>query len=226
MQIALFEGISGVGKTTLLRHIKAKIAASATSKFTHLFYSEHMTERVFEPAFHSGTLNSVDVAAHMTQLIEHLKGLETAMGSSPFATSSKPICQAFIERFGISHCLKTYMTLEDMQQVFAELSTFTTPATLFHLTLPEDHIQHNIAQSLTHRNQAWTDYVESQGGVDTVVQKLVAEQKQATNLINSVQNHTKVVTLDMYSPDYDALADTVLATMITALPAFAPQKSA
>ena len=51
--------------------------------------------------------------------------------------------------------------------------------TLFHLQLTKEHISHNIQTSLTHRNQAWADYVQSQGGVDSIAELSVFSRGRA-----------------------------------------------
>ena len=213
MQIALFEGVSGAGKTTLLQHIKKKIIEQNHSKFTQLFFSEHMTERVFEPAFHDGVLHSDHVKAHLMGIISHLEDLSKAYTLSPFARSPKPVCQAFIERFGISHCLKQYLTEDDLNTVFQKFSCLHSPVILFHLQLKEEQIFNNIQRSLTHRDQAWADYVETQGGVERIADKLWAEQKQATSLIETLSPYIYVKYLDMSSSDYASLAEHILKEM-------------
>ena len=213
MQIALFEGVSGVGKTSLLSHIKKKINLHNNSKFTQLFYSEHMTERIFEPAFHGGLLRSDQVKYHLISIIAHLEGMSIAYAQSPFSDSSKPVCQAFIERFGISHCLKQYLTEEDLNTVFQKFPRLHNTVTLFHLQLTKEKISHNIQTSLVYRNQEWANYVQSQGGVELIADELWSEQRQATSLIEKIRPYVCVVSLDVSTLNYESLAEVVLEKM-------------
>ena len=216
MQIALFEGISGAGKTTLIRHIRQRLSHDPYSKFTHLFFSEHMTIRVFESAHRNKSLLPQDVSSYLGGLVEMLNTLGTAHAQSPFNGSTNPVCQVFIERFGISHYLGQYFAVTDMLPLFEKMSRLPATVVLFHLTLPKQKIIENLEMSLSHRNAAWASYLAEQGGLEAFAHKLELEQTQAQAALDLVSPYIKVIPLDMSCPDYEKTTDIIISALSNA----------
>jgi ABC-type lipoprotein export system ATPase subunit len=95
----IVEGVSGVGKTTLLKHYQALVAELRPAT-TKLFISEHYTERVLEDERAAMRLQIHQVCSHVNELMDDLDRFAKMKTHGKFSgNTTNAVIDVALERF-------------------------------------------------------------------------------------------------------------------------------
>lgn len=191
----LIEGVSGIGKTSILKRIR-QLLAEERSGSTTLFFSEHYTERVLEDQRALGTLTYDAVLEYIeNRLMPILEGACQLQDQSKFVgRAGNGMIHIILERWlgsMFSNLLadgiplpKNLDSLKDRgeKNIRKIIDLGIQPVIL---TLPSQSIETVIRSTMLYRNEAWSTYInkiEQQYGVEYYFsnwQKFLIEQYTA-----------------------------------------------
>lgn len=219
MKGVIIEGVSAIGKSTILSGLQDKISQTYPNS-TKLFISEHYTQRMLEHIAEKGELQPSDIRNHVDAIIKNISTYQQMLDHSKFAARPSG-AQAFatVERF-----LFTYLMSDDQpkKQKYSKISASRQLKKMKELNFAQylivaspDKLKRNLADTLDRRNEAWAQYVKEKGGIDKIAETSLEWQNKLTQLAKKYEREfpTKVITID--NKTYDQVVNEIFENEFT-----------
>jgi hypothetical protein len=166
----VIEGVSGIGKTCLLRSLQIALAERRPGS-TSLFLSEHYTERVLEDLRAQSALTRADILEHVeTCIMPIIEGTVGMQSNSKFdGRDGTPLVRIIIERwvggmFANLAADRVGMTPRDATanaRISSNLSRLRELGiTVVVLYAENKHLFSLVRSTLSHRNTKWAQYLD------------------------------------------------------------------
>jgi thymidylate kinase len=154
MQIIIFEGIPTSGKTSTIK---------ATTK--------QLDSNDYVIIYEDQTLMSMLENKDEEIAITHLESFKSQI--EELSLTKKLL---IIDRFHYTHIFRTKSNFEVFEELENWLQNYKTIVVILKISFED--IMSRIDQSLTHRDQSWTDYVNSKGNSTQIRDYYFDQQKQ------------------------------------------------
>jgi thymidylate kinase len=175
MRGLIVEGVTGSGKSTVLRLLQEQLVIQRPS-CTKLMLSEHYTERVLEGAKAAGSLTYETALDHVADLVATLRQIANLKASSKFATvGGNAEILVLVERFFGSHVANLRASsnhdvpdqvLRAASDLYAELHRMGFSTVV--LSVTPEMLPTLIADTRGRRNEEWNRYLNSIGDAKAV----------------------------------------------------------
>ncbi|MFV0627493.1 MAG: hypothetical protein ACK5N8_09150 [Alphaproteobacteria bacterium] len=208
MNVNIIEGISTTGKTQLINKIKEINAHSDESKFSQFYFSEHLTERIFE-----NSQNKINPCEHLYKILDFLHYLQETYKASNFYIRNKTIYSVYMERFAISNYVNGYIDKNELQNIFESMQENKLIKTnLILLKLSKENIIKSLKSSLKYRNDEWNKFITSNNGIEQFADKLFKQQEIYEKIAIEFSEcyHLEIIEPDKYNFDYVQIAKHLL----------------
>lgn len=213
MKGIVIEGVSAIGKSTILQGIQQKVN-EAYPNSTKLYISEHYTQRMLEHLLEKNELESVTIRKHVDRVIKNVKMYQDMLDQSKFSAHPSG-AQAFVtvERFLFTYlmmsdnALRTPYSRRTAARQFKAMMDLNF--TQYLLVASPSKLKDNISKTLTHRNDAWASYVASKGGVDTITETSLNWQKNMVELSNQYKKYLPTRIIEVDNKTYQEIIDEI-----------------
>ncbi len=218
----VIEGVSGVGKTRLLRALQAELVRRRPG-CTKLVLSEHYTERVFEDDRARGSVELDAVLAHTRRLVEQIDALFGIKARSKFRGRRGNVgIYVLVERFLGSHAAHLWIPEERdltsdeaaaIQRQYARLTEHGVAPLVLHVA--SEALAAAISETRRRRNEAWSTYLDRLGDD---AQILAHFERWQEHLLGFYADHVDVPVVhrrvaDPVACDYAGMAVELVADM-------------
>ena len=211
MKGIIIDGVASSGKTSILKHLHAKISEKYPSS-TRFFMSEHYTERMLEHLKERGDLTGIHIKDHMESIIGTLKNFQEMLDKSKFVNNPKGANMfVTLERFILTHMASINMenqySLQDARSHFEALGKMGFKQVL--LVIPEPNFKDKIMSTLVHRNEAWKEHLYSRGGENEIVSYYMNWQENFLNHAKKFQDAIDTLVVEVKDDDYAKYSDII-----------------
>jgi thymidylate kinase len=216
MRGLIIEGVTGAGKTTVLKLVQRRLADERPG-CSKLILTEHYTERVLENAKAAGTLSYESVLAHIDDVVsqlEHIDGWKTSSKFRDVSGSAEII--ALVERFFGTHvanltvmlgCGLTSEAFRTAERIYGRLATIGIRVAV--LALPEAALRVAVEDTRHRRNDAWRAYLDSIGDRGAVEAYHIRWQEQLLEFYARLREvcDIEIITLAAGSGTYESVSE-------------------
>lgn len=160
----ILEGISGTGKTEVLRTILHSERFRKRSGFSAYIMSEHQTQRVLEKKGREGGLSIRDNLSLLEEHLDNISGLKTRLDAMAWCRKNQKAMRIpyILERFHFTHVYQYgHMNWADVAPIDSTLKKLNCRAVI--LTADRNKLTERI---LSGRDDMWRNYISRFGGTD------------------------------------------------------------
>lgn len=213
MKGIILEGVSAIGKSTILKGLQEKIN-DAHPNSTKFYISEHYTQRMLEHILERDELEAEHVRQHLNLIIKNLSLYQRMLDDSKFAERPSG-AQAYvtIERFLFTYlmmdddAMKTRYSKRVANRQFKAMQDLHLNQYL--LVASRSKIRANIEDTLSRRNDAWAAYVETKGGVDAIADTSFNWQGKMVALAEKYQKYLPTIIIQVDDKSYEEIIDEI-----------------
>ena len=188
----IIEGISGSGKTTILREILKSNSFINKTYLSSLVLSEHQTQRILERKDREEGLSVLDNVRLLDQHISYIENLNAQLDQMQWCRNNQTNMRVpyILERFHFTHVYHyKHMEWADVQQIDDRLSAVNCKVCI--LTANADALKTRL---LTGRDSAWMNYLKRYGETeDQIVEYFVQQQSLLIELSKKSQLETMLI---------------------------------
>ncbi|MBB6479198.1 hypothetical protein [Spirochaeta isovalerica] len=160
----ILEGISGTGKTEILRAILQSERYRSRSGFSSYIMSEHQTQRVLEKKDREGGLSVRDNLSLLEEHLENISRLKSRLDAMEWCRKNQTAMRIpyILERFHFTHVYQyDHMSWKDVVPIDGKLLDLNCRAVV--LTAERDKLADRI---LSGRDAMWMNYIKGFGDSD------------------------------------------------------------
>ena len=212
MRGLILDGVTAVGKTSVLKHLHDLID-QRHSGTTRLYISEHYTQRVLEDRMERQNLSPTQLAGHASGIIKQLEYFHRQLAVSKFIQNPTGAdAYVTVERFLLTYftadrALLDGYTLRRASSHFRRLARCNIAQIV--LVLSDDQLEQNIRSTLVHRNEVWLHYIDRLGGIEAAISSLQASQKRLRELSNMFKRVIPTTELSVDNRSYTQVAQEI-----------------
>lgn len=199
MQGYIIEGVIGAGKSSLLSAIEKEIG-ERFSGTTRVVLTEHYTDRLFENERREGTATFTQGLEHCEEIARHLVWLADIKYSSKFSdVGGRAAVSVLIERFvgtQVAHHVvdrdldhEETNRCESLLRSLAEVGIESVV-----LEVEPSVLAESIRSTREHRPESWSNYLDSIGNEDEVLEYFTAWQDRLLSFYDGRDvDHERIV---------------------------------
>jgi len=211
MKGIIIEGVASSGKTSILKHLHAKISEHFPDS-TKLFISEHYTERMLEHLKDSQELRGLDIKYHIGKIVDNLENYQDMLNKSKFASNPKSAnVYVTLERFILTHLSSSLIekeySLNEVNRHFKKLNNMGIKQVV--LTIPKEHFKERLLSTIKYRNDAWKEYLYSRGNEDEIVEYYYKWQKEFLDYADQFRDSIDTLIVEINDSDYKKYSDRI-----------------
>ncbi|MBN1648244.1 MAG: hypothetical protein JW874_09440 [Spirochaetales bacterium] len=203
----ILEGISGTGKSTLIKKMLQHERWIKKSCISSIVLSEHQTQRVLEPKERTKGLTVNDNLELLNNILGFLESVHDRLGKTDWKQRSRTnqVVPFLLERFHLTHVYHyKHMTWDSVSDLDRRLSRLHTKVILLHMG--EKYIGERII--LDPDKNGWQNYLKQYGDTPAKIRKRF-EEKQNDLLALAEKSCLPVLRIDTSSCTVDEIADKV-----------------
>lgn len=188
----ILEGVSGTGKSTILRALNQSDRFIHKSFLSSIVLSEHQTQRVLERKEREEGLTQSDNVALLDQHVTYLECMRERLEQMQWCDNNRTNMRIpyVFERFHFTHVHHyNHMSWSDVQGIDLRLAKLNCKICLFAV---DDSILEN--RIITGRDSDWRGYLARYGKTnEEIIEYYVAQQKQVRDLCDESALETLIV---------------------------------
>ncbi|HEX6258008.1 MAG TPA: hypothetical protein VFZ48_00850 [Candidatus Saccharimonadales bacterium] len=215
MKGIIYEGTSGIGKTTAIRNLRQQIAVEQHDTTT-LFISEHHSYQTLARKKNGDTPTVASIKKHFADLADSLEVFHTHYEQSLLAERGQHLnAIVILERMVLSHC--AFMTIDPtpFEQEVRRMAGLNLQLIIMHLDPAE--VRSRLAHAMEIRTgEGWFKHVDELGGFDATVKYYIEWQKRLLTYSKQVEGWIPTHYIDMAEPQEKVNA--FLRTFVMAQP--------
>lgn len=175
MRGVAIDGVTGAGKSIIFRGLQQRLVRLRPSN-TKILLSEHYTERMLEHLKGKGTLTEARVLSHINSLLDPLGLLAGQKAGSKFAErAGNTDVLVVMERFLLGHIANMRMACatswpnESLRAVNVAKRARLLGLIPVVLVVSDSSLPGRVQSTRSRRNPAWSEYLDSIGDDEAVV---------------------------------------------------------
>lgn len=202
----IIEGISGTGKTTILKSILKNERYNSRKVLSTIVYTEHQTQRILEKKEKEKSLTLDDSILLLTDITTHLKKLNNRLIERNWEgiSSEESGISYILERFHFTHvCHYPHMNWRDVKPIDLDLSCLGGKLCI--LTVSEDILSKRL---FDRNNTCWINYLKKFGNTkEEIISYFINQQNQYIKLCK-ISNLPYII-IDTSNKSKESIVDTV-----------------
>ena len=211
MKGIIIEGVASSGKTSILKHLHAKISEQFPAS-TKLFISEHYTERMLEHLKESKKLSGLYIKNHIGRVVDNLENYQDMLNKSKFASNPKSAnAYVTLERFILTYLssspIEKEYSLNEAKQHFKKLNNMGIKQVV--LTIPQEHFKERLLSTLKYRNDTWKEHLYSRGNEDEVIAYYLKWQEEFLDYADKFKDSIDTLIVEIKDTDYKKYSDLI-----------------
>ncbi|WP_058485708.1 hypothetical protein [Defluviitalea phaphyphila] len=177
----VFEGISGSGKTTILKCLLKNNTYINRKALSTIVYTEHQTQRILEKKDRENILKIEDNLNLLWDIINTLKRLDKRLNERDWNGKSyeESKISYIFERFHLTHvCHYPHITWDMVKPIDTKLSLLGCKICLF--TVNEDMLYKRLFRR---KESCWLEYLKRYGDTEKeIIKNFMIQQEKFINL--------------------------------------------
>lgn len=199
----ILEGISGSGKTTIIKALLNSKRYLSRSSISSVILSEHNTQRILEKKQRESGLVKTDNLNLLNGHISYLSDLKSRLEEMVWCrkNQTKHIVPFLLERFHLTHVLHyKHIEWNDVKTIDSQLNSLNTKLCI--LTATSEELEERIFDA---RDTQWNNYIKRFGDTrDDILDHFLLEQERLLSLAKESTLRTLII-----NPSTRTLSDSV-----------------